>query len=88
MNSFIVKLFVFLTEVLSGIIIGLVILAGLIAMAKMNFFAGLAITVVGTILVVGFFGMAAIFIEIHKDIRAMKEIAEKNRSNDHTMSNL
>ncbi len=82
MNSFIVKLFVFITEVLSGIIIGLVILAGLIAMVKMNFFAGLVIALGGTILVVAFFGIAAIFIEIHKDIRAIKEIAEKIKLND------
>lgn len=77
MNSFVVKLFVFLTEVLSGIIIGLVILLGVVGMVTSNFFFGLAIAVGGTVIFTAIFGFAAIVIEIHKDLRAIREIAEK-----------
>ncbi len=77
MNSLIVKLFVFVTEVFSGIIIGLVLLAGVVAMFTSNFLAGLALAVGGTLVVAVFFGFFAIFIEIHKDLRAIREIAER-----------
>lgn len=77
MNALIVKLFVFMTEVLSVIIIGLVLLAGLVAMFTTNVFYGLAIAIGGTLLFTAFFGFAAIFIEIHKDLRALRELMEK-----------
>ncbi len=81
MNSFVVKLFIFFTEVLSGIIIGLVILTGVIGMVTSNFFFGLAIAVGGTVGFIAIFGFAALVIEIHKDLRAIREIAEKKESN-------
>jgi len=76
MNSFVVRLFVFLTEVLSVIIIGLVIILGVVVMIEKNFFIGLAVAVGGTVVFTAIFGFAAIFIEIHKDLRAIREIAE------------
>jgi hypothetical protein len=76
MNSFVVKLFVFLTEVLSVIIIGLVIVLGVVVMVEKNVFIGLAVAVGGTVVFTSIFGFAAIFIEIHKDLRAIREIAE------------
>ena len=78
MNSLIVKLFVFLTEVLSIIIIGVIWLAGIVIVFNGNAGAGLAVAVGGTILVVVIFGFAAIFNEIYKDIRIIRKLAEEN----------
>lgn len=72
MNSLIVKIFVFLTEFLSGIIIGIIFLSGLLLMTK-SFWAGLVLAVGGTILVVAIFGFAAIFIEIHKNLSEVRD---------------
>ena len=80
MNSIIVKLFVYLTEVLSTLIIGIIVFVGIIMM-KDNFFLGLFVAVGGTFLIVAIFGFAAIFIEIHKDVRAIREIYEDGKSN-------
>lgn len=76
MNSFVVKLFVFLTEVLSVIIIGTNILAGLFVMVNGTFYVGLAIAIGGTIVFTAIFGLAAILIEIHKDLRVIRAAAE------------
>ena len=78
MNSFVVKLFVFLTEVLSIIIIGTNILAGFFVMVNGNFYVGLAIAIGGTIVFTAIFGLAAILIEIHKDLRIIRTSAESN----------
>lgn len=80
MNSFIVKMFIRLTEVLSGVIIGLIVLVGMIMTIQGNFLAGIGVALFGTFFVVVFFGLSAIFIEMHKDIRAIKEISEKYKS--------
>ena len=66
MNSLIVKLFVFITEVLSTIIIGIILLTGLVMIFNGNTWAGISIAIGGTIFVVAIFGFAAIFNEIYK----------------------
>jgi len=73
MNSIISKAFVFLNEVLSTIIVGLVLLTGLVMMLMGNFFAGLMLASVGTIFFVAIFGFAAIMIENHKLLKEIRD---------------
>ena len=72
MNSFVVRLFVFINEVLSTLLIGLVLIAGLLLMSK-SFVLGLSVALGGTIIFSIIFGFAALIIEIHKDLRFMRE---------------
>jgi len=76
MNSLIVKLFVFITEVLSTIVIGIILLTGLVMIFKGNTWTGISIALGGTIFFVAIFGFAAIFNEIYKDIRIIRKIME------------
>ena len=78
MNSFIVKLFIFMNEVLSGIIIFFTLMTGIILMVSGSFAIGLAVSIIGTLIVTSLFGFGAIFIEIHKDLRFIKDKSENN----------
>jgi hypothetical protein len=77
MNSFIVKAFVFINEVLSTIIIGLVLIVGVILMLSGELIAGLTISILGPLFFILLFGFAAIFIEIYKDAKAIRGVLER-----------
>lgn len=73
MNSIISKAFVFLNEVLSTIIVGLVLLTGLVMILMGNFIAGLMLASAGTIFFVAIFGFAAIMNENHKLLKKIRD---------------
>jgi len=80
MNSIISKAFVFINEVLSTILVGLVLISGLAMMASgsgAGFFFGALTATVGTVLVVMIFGFAAIMIENHKLLQEIRDSLKK-----------
>jgi hypothetical protein len=79
MNSLFAKIFVYITEILSGFITAIFLIAGVVMMFNGNPW-GLIAAIAGPILVAIFFGFAAIFIEIHKDLAAIRKIAEAKQT--------
>lgn len=72
MNSLIAKLFIFIVEVVSVLVLLLVMLAGTILVVRGELLTGAAVAVGGTVAVALVFGFGAILIEIHKNIAAMR----------------
>jgi len=54
MNSIISKAFVFLNEVLSTFVVGLILFIGLVLMVSGWFVTGLLVATLGTVLLIGF----------------------------------
>jgi hypothetical protein len=77
MNSFIVKIFVTITEILGGLLIGTVVLVGINMVYMGDTWRGLSVAIGGTLIICIVFGIAAIFIEIHKNILAVRNTLEE-----------
>jgi len=77
MNAIISKAFVFINEVMSVVIIGLVLLVGLVAMFSWSFWAGLLIAIFGTVFVVLIFGFCSMIIENHKLLKEIRDSLAK-----------
>ncbi len=73
MNSIISKAFVFLNEVLSTFVVGLILFIGLVLMVSGWFVTGLLVATLGTVFLIGFFGFAAMMIEMNKNLEAMNQ---------------
>jgi len=77
MNSFVAKAFVLLTEIGYWIVtIAILLVATYTGAYERNLFVGVAIAVGGVFITTVIFGFAAIFIEIHKDLRKVRERLE------------
>ena len=80
MNSIIAKAFVFITETLSFLFIGLVLLSGILMYmsgSSAGEFFGVAIAIFGTLFIVVFFGLSAIMIENHKLLKDIRDSLKK-----------
>jgi Tfp pilus assembly protein PilO len=73
MNSIISKAFVFLNDVLSTFVVGLILFIGLVLMVSGWFVTGLLVATIGTVLLIGFFGFAAMMIEMNKNLEAINQ---------------
>jgi len=73
MNSIISKSFVFLNDVLSTFVVGLILFIGLVLMVSGWFVTGLLVATIGTVLLIGFFGFAAMMIEMNKNLEAINQ---------------
>lgn len=93
MNKLIVQLFIFFVEVFSGILLLAVLASGFFVWSSGHQWESIAIVIVGTISIVVAFGFLSIVIEIHRDLRFLRENQTKatpasnllNRDIEHTL---
>lgn len=73
MNKLIVRLFIFFVEILSGVLFFAVLAASYLAWSHGYQWESLGIIIVGTLSIVLAFGFLSIVIEIHRDLRYLRD---------------